>query len=90
MKVYRKAVRDDYANGNALWTLHESSRSTLLLDLKEAGIGLIILDECHHLLHHWGRVLHQLKTSSMTRWSSASQPPRLTPKRRMTRRPTLC
>ncbi len=61
VKVYRKAVRDDYAkNGNALWTLHESSRSTLLR-LKEAGIGLIILDECHHLLHHWGRVLHQLK-----------------------------
>ena len=46
VKVYRKAVRDDYAkNGNALWTLHESSRSTLLR-LKEAGIGLIILDEC--------------------------------------------
>ena len=61
LKVYRKKVRDDYAkNGNALWTLHESSRATLLR-LKEAGIGLIILDECHHLLHHWGRVLHQLK-----------------------------
>ena len=61
VKVYRKAVRDDYAkNGNALWTLHESSRSTLLR-LKETGIGLIILDECHHLLHHWGRVLHQLR-----------------------------
>ena len=47
-------------HGNALWTLHESSRETLMR-LKENGIGLIILDECHHLLHHWGRVLTELK-----------------------------
>jgi hypothetical protein len=26
--------------------------------LREAGIGMVILDECHHLLGHWGRVLH--------------------------------
>ena len=31
------------------------------MKLKENGIGLIILDECHHLLHHWGRVLTELK-----------------------------
>ncbi len=61
LSVYRKKVRDEYAkHGNALWTLHESSRETLLR-LKENGIGLIILDECHHLLHHWGRVLTELK-----------------------------
>ena len=61
LSVYRKKVRDDYAkNGNALWTLHESSKKTLMC-LKEKGIGLIILDECHHLLHHWGRVLTELK-----------------------------
>ena len=61
LSVYRKKVRDEYAkHGNALWTLHESSRETLMR-LKENGIGLIILDECHHLLHHWGRVLAELK-----------------------------
>ncbi|MGB1365352.1 MAG: DEAD/DEAH box helicase family protein [Candidatus Poseidoniaceae archaeon] len=61
LSVYRKKVRDEYAkHGNALWTLHESSRETLL-HLKEKGIGLIILDECHHLLHHWGRVLVELR-----------------------------
>jgi superfamily II DNA or RNA helicase len=54
--TYRKKVRDDFAkNGNALWTLHESAKENLLR-LKEVGIGLIILDECHHLLHHWGRI----------------------------------
>ena len=61
LSVYRKKVRDDFAkHGNALWTLHDSSRDTLM-HLKEKGIGLIILDECHHLLHHWGRVLAELK-----------------------------
>ena len=61
LSVYRKKVRDDFAkHGNALWTLHDSSRETLI-QLKEKGIGLIILDECHHLLHHWGRVLAELK-----------------------------
>ena len=36
--------------------LHASSRATLQR-IKERGIGLIILDECHHLVGHWGRVL---------------------------------
>ena len=61
LSVYRKKVRDDFAeNGNALWTLHESAKTTLM-KLKAKGIGMIILDECHHLLHHWGRVLTELK-----------------------------
>ena len=61
LSVYRKQVRDDFAkNGNALWTLHDSARKTLMR-LKQKGIGMIILDECHHLLHHWGRVLSELK-----------------------------
>ena len=59
--IYRKKVRDDFAeNGNALWTLHESAKANLLR-LKEVGIGLIILDECHHLMHHWGRILAEVK-----------------------------
>ena len=61
ISVYRKKVRDDFAqHGNALWTLSESSRKTLQR-LKKVGIGLIILDECHHLLHHWGRVLTEVR-----------------------------
>ena len=61
LSVYRKKVRDDFAkHGNALWTLHDSSRETLMR-LKEVGIGLIILDECHHMLHHWGRVLAEVR-----------------------------
>ncbi|MDB4614460.1 DEAD/DEAH box helicase family protein, partial [bacterium] len=54
---YRKKVRDnDALEGNAMATLHESSRQTLQR-LKDRGIGLVILDECHHLMGHWGRVL---------------------------------
>ena len=61
LSVYRKKVRDDFSkHGNALWTLSESSRKTLE-NLKKVGIGLIILDECHHLLHHWGRVLTEVR-----------------------------
>ena len=59
---YRKKVRDDLvAHGNALFVLHSSAKATLA-QLKEAGIGLIILDECHHLLHHWGKVLQAVST----------------------------
>ena len=37
-------------------TLHNSALATLER-LKRAGVQLLILDECHHLLSHWGRVL---------------------------------
>ena len=61
LSVYRKKVRDDFSkHGNALWTLSESSRKTLE-NLKKVGVELIILDECHHLLHHWGRVLTEVR-----------------------------
>ena len=58
---YRKQVRDDFAShGNALWVLHESSKKNLE-NLAKTGIGMIILDECHHLLGHWGRVLSEIR-----------------------------
>ena len=61
LSTYRKKVRDEFAeHGNALWTLHESAKENLML-LKDAGIGLIILDECHHLMHHWGRILSEVR-----------------------------
>ena len=54
---YRKQLRDARAiSGEALQTLHASALAALER-LKSQRIGLIILDECHHLLGHWGRVL---------------------------------
>jgi superfamily II DNA or RNA helicase len=59
--TYRKRVRDDYASkGNALWLLHDSAKKKLET-LRASGIGLIILDECHHLLGHWGRILSDIR-----------------------------
>ncbi len=61
LRYYRKKVRDDLAiHGNALRILHDSSKKTLE-NLSKLGIGLIILDECHHLLGHWGRVLSEIR-----------------------------
>ena len=54
---YRKKVRDEVSkSGQSFSLLHASSRDTLKR-LGESGVGMIILDECHHLLGHWGRVL---------------------------------
>ena len=61
LSIYRKKVRDEFSkHGNALWTLSESAKNNLKA-LKEIGVGMIILDECHHLLHHWGRVLTEVR-----------------------------
>ncbi len=57
LRAYRKQVRDAAAlAGGTLEMLHASSLLTLQR-LKDCGVGLIILDECHHLMGHWGRVL---------------------------------
>lgn len=57
IRFYRKTIRDQLIlNGNALEMLHASSQTTLA-ELRSRGVGLIILDECHHLMGHWGRVL---------------------------------
>ncbi len=54
---YKKKVRDETArSGDSMTLLHPSSRATLER-LADQNVGLIILDECHHLLGHWGRVL---------------------------------
>ena len=54
---FKKKVRDEVSkSGESISLLHESSRATLDR-LATNGVGLIILDECHHLLGHWGRVL---------------------------------
>lgn len=57
LRTYRKQIRDAASlSGGSMEQLHASSLRTLQR-LKDAGVGLIILDECHHLMGHWGRVL---------------------------------
>ncbi|MFI4875821.1 MAG: DEAD/DEAH box helicase [Blastopirellula sp. JB062] len=57
LAAYRKEIRDEASQqGDSLDMLHRSSLATLDR-LKSQQIGLIILDECHHLVGHWGRVL---------------------------------
>ncbi|MHC4915978.1 MAG: DEAD/DEAH box helicase family protein [Planctomycetota bacterium] len=59
LTYYRKEAREGIAlAGDALATIHPSALATLR-GLREHGVGLLILDECHHLLGHWGRVLDE-------------------------------
>jgi hypothetical protein len=61
MKGFRKKARDAMSevSGSISWL--NSSSLKAIERLKEADIGLIILDECHHLTEHWGKVLVELK-----------------------------
>lgn len=57
LAFYRKKVRDDISlRDDVLKLLHASALKTLER-LRDQQVGLVILDECHHLLGHWGRVL---------------------------------
>ena len=61
MSVYRKKAREGIkSHSDPLWELHSSSKGHIKR-LQEIGVGLIILDECHHLLHHWGNILNTVK-----------------------------
>ena len=52
-----KKIRDEISiSGESLSLLHTSSVETLKL-IGAQNIGVLILDECHHLVGHWGRVL---------------------------------
>lgn len=54
---YRKQSRDQAARkGQSLEMLHASSMATWER-LRDYGLGLVIFDECHHLMGHWGRVI---------------------------------
>ena len=58
---YQKKIRDEKSkSGESLELLHPSSRDSLSR-LAEKGVGVMILDECHHLMGHWGRVLADAK-----------------------------
>ena len=55
MKKHRKKVRrQKVGEDGALAWLNEGAKASIEA-LKNANIGLIILDECHHLTEHWGR-----------------------------------
>lgn len=57
---YVKRLRDDDAiGGAAIRQLHDSCLGTLER-LKSSGVGLLILDQCHHRMGHWGRVLSEV------------------------------
>lgn len=79
LSAYRREVRDAAAlGGAALSTLHASARATLER-LLAREVGLIILDECHHLLGHWGRVLadaHELLNGPLVLGLTATPPER--------------
>ncbi|MCH5375302.1 MAG: DEAD/DEAH box helicase family protein, partial [Planctomycetes bacterium] len=79
LATYRKQVRDAaMSSGDSVNLLHRSSRETLLR-LKQGGVGLIILDECHHLMGHWGRVLadaHELLDQPIIVGLTATPPDR--------------
>ncbi len=77
--AYRKQLRDALGiRGQALETLHRSSLETLQR-LRDRGLGVVILDECHHLMGHWGRVLadaHELLDSPIVIGLTATPPDR--------------
>ncbi len=57
LSAYRKSVRDEAGlAGESFEMLHQSCLKTWQR-LRDAGVGMLILDECHHLVGHWGRVL---------------------------------
>ncbi|GAA4431924.1 DEAD/DEAH box helicase [Bremerella cremea] len=57
LSAYRKSVRDEAGlAGQSFEMLHQSCLKTWQR-LRDVGVGLLILDECHHLVGHWGRVL---------------------------------
>ncbi len=57
LATYRKGVIEGMTRGDdASDALHVSSREAIAR-LRAHEVGLIILDECHHLMGHWGRVL---------------------------------
>ena len=57
LSAYSKQVRDELSmSGQSMSLLHSSSADTLKR-IAALRPGALILDECHHLVGHWGRVL---------------------------------
>ncbi|MCH2181348.1 MAG: DEAD/DEAH box helicase family protein [Mariniblastus sp.] len=60
LAYYSKKIREEITRGNdALSVLHASSLENLN-HLRACGVRLVILDECHHLVGHWGRILNAI------------------------------
>lgn len=60
-------VDDEGAETSLLARLHDNGRE-LVRTLREAGPILIVLDECHHLLEVWGRLLEELLAELPQAW----------------------
>ncbi len=60
LAYFRKQIREEDAIGGRAMTLLHRTSLDALVRLRDYGVGLLILDECHHLLGHWGRVLAEV------------------------------
>ncbi len=60
-------VDDDGAEESLIARLHENGRS-LVGALRDAGPLLLVLDECHHLLEVWGRLLEEVLAELPEAW----------------------
>lgn len=60
LSAYRKMARENAGSSRPdIEHLHPSSKATIQR-LIEANVGMIILDECHHLMGHWGRAVEAI------------------------------
>ena len=59
LAVFDTEADDDAPTTSQLERLHENGRA-LIAALQEAGPITLVLDECHHLLEVWGRLLAEI------------------------------
>ncbi len=60
-------VDDEGEETSLMARLHDNGRA-LIATLRDAGPILLILDECHHLLEVWGRLLEELLAELPEAW----------------------
>lgn len=58
----RQVRRQSAAEGNTHDFLHQTAQDTMTR-LADADAGLLILDECHHLMGHWGHAVEALAST---------------------------
>jgi len=57
---YMKKARAKTSDEESAMKILSESAKLRIQAMKDAGVGLLILDECHHLMHHWGVVLDEI------------------------------
>lgn len=60
IRFYMKKARTSVSESDGAIKVLSESAKLRIQGMKDAGVGLIILDECHHLMHHWGIVLDEI------------------------------